>query len=349
MPKNFWKKINRPIFALAPMYEITNTCFRQIIAACGRPDIFFTEFISADGLTNTKSRKKLINLLLQFENIERPLVAQVWGSDPKKFYEAGLIIKKLGFNGIDINMGCPDKTVVKSGSGAALILNPHLAKKIIKETKKAGLPVSVKTRIGYDKKITKKWILVLLKAKPEAIIIHGRTKKEMVKVPADWEAIGEATKLAKGSGVLIIGNGDLKSYAEGLEKIKKYKLDGVMIGRAALTNPWIFNKKVDSTEISLKKRLNLILQYGQLFEKYFSGVNRYGPAAVTSSYPAMKAGYADPLRLKVGAASGIKNFIMVRRAICFFLSGFTGAKGLRIKLMAAKDLKELKKVIAGLK
>jgi nifR3 family TIM-barrel protein len=314
MPKNFWEGIKKPIFALAPMYEITNTCFRQIIAKCGRPDIFFTEFVSVDGLINKKSRAKLISHLLRFEKIEKPIVAQTWGNDPKKFRTAAAIINKLGFDGIDINMGCPDKAVVKSGAGAALILNPELAQKIIKETKKGtkGLPVSVKTRLGYDKKITKEWISFLLKAKPAAIIIHGRTKKEMLKAPADWEAIGEAAELAKKSGVLILGNGDLKSLAEAKEKIKKYKLDGAMIGRAALTNPWIFNKNSNIGEVTLKKRLELLIMYAELFEKYFKET---------------------------------KNFQIVRKNISSLTAGFPGAKNLRVELMATQSAKDIKKII----
>lgn len=314
MIKGFWEKLEKPIMALAPMYEITDTAYRQIIAKCGKPDVFFTEFVSVDGLVHKKSREKLTKYLLQFEKVERPIVAQIWGSDPKKFYEAAQIIKSLGFDGIDINMGCPDKAVVKAGSGSALILDPLLAKAIIKETKKAAgnLPVSVKTRIGYDKKITKEWITHLLEAKPAVITIHARTKKEMSKVPADWEAIGEAVKLAKGSGTFILGNGDVESLEDAFKKVKKYGVDGVMVGRGILKNPWFFNKNIDPSKISLKERLDLIIEYTKLFEKYFSG---------------------------------IKNFQMARKTIKSYIAGIPHTKELRMKLMSAKNAKEIKEII----
>ena len=325
MKKSFWEKLEdngkKPILALAPMYEVTDTAYRQIIAKCGKPDAFFTEFVSVDGLTHEKSRDKLIKYLLQYEETERPLVAQIWGSNPKKFYEASKIIKKLGFDGIDINMGCPDKAVVKMGAGAALILNPDLAKEIIKETKRGAgnLPVSVKTRIGYDKKITTEWISHLLEMEPAAITIHGRTKKEMSKVPADWTEIGKAAQLAKKTNTLILGNGDVKDLDDAMEKFKTYELDGIMVGRAVLHNPWFFNPKINPAQVSLKERLDLIVEYTELFEKYF--------------------------RPKDANASGIKNFQMVRKNIKSFTAGFPHIKELKMKLMLAKNSKEIKDII----
>lgn len=318
MNKGFWEKLQKPIFALAPMYEITDTAFRQLIAKCGKPSVFFTEFVSVDGLCHEKSKNKLIKYLLQFEEIERPIVAQIWGNDPEKFYEAGKTLKSIGFDGIDINMGCPDKAVIKSGSGSALILTPNLAKSIVEKTKQSvgDLPVSIKTRIGYDKKITKEWISHLLETKPAAITVHGRTMKEMSKVPADWEAIGEAVQLAKGSGTLILGNGDVESFKDTMEKIETYGVDGVMIGRGILKNPWIFNKNINPSEISLDERFKLILEYTKLFEKYFSG---------------------------------IKNFQMVRKNIKSYTSGFPDIKELRIRLMLAKNAEEIEKIINSLK
>lgn len=319
MNKNFWNTLKHPIFALAPMYEVTNTAFRQIIARCSgenKPGVFFTEFVSIDGLTHEKSKIKLIEYLLRFEKSERPIVAQVWGSNPKKFYEAAKIIKKLGFDGIDINMGCPDKAVVKMGAGSALILNPELAKEIVRETKRGsgGLPVSVKTRLGYDKKTFKDWIPHLLETEIAALTIHGRTKKEMSKVSADWEAIGEIAKMAKGSGILILGNGDVKDLNDGMEKIKKYGVDGIMVGRAVLNNPWFFNKNIDPEKVSLEKRLELIIEYAELFEKYFKDT---------------------------------KNFQMVRKTIKAYIAGVPNTKYLRMKLMAVKNAEEIKNIAQG--
>lgn len=310
--------------ALAPMYDITDAAFRQTLISCGRPDVFFTEFVSVDGLTNPKSKEKLIKYLLRFENIERPLVAQIWGLDPAKFYEAAKIIKELDFDGIDINMGCPDKAVTKMGAGSALILTPELAKEIIAETKRGSqsgamdgteLPVSVKTRLGYTKNTIEEWLPHLLEAKPAAITIHGRTMKEMSKVPAHWDAIGKAAEIAKGSGVLILGNGDVTSLADANEKAEKYKLDGVMIGRAVLGNPWFFNKTKTADSITQKERFEILLKHAELFEKYFTG---------------------------------IRDINMFKKHIKSHVSGFNGAKEIRMHLMNAKTFEELRGLLKPL-
>ncbi|MEK7566062.1 MAG: tRNA-dihydrouridine synthase [Patescibacteria group bacterium] len=308
---NFWEKIRKPILVMAPMLDVTDTVFRQVVCKCGKPDVMFTEFVSVDGLTHKESREKLIRRYLKFSQKERPIVAQIWGTDPEKFYESAKIISKLGFDGIDINMGCPDKKVVKAGAGAELILNPLLAQKIIEATKKGAgkIPVSVKTRIGYDKNIIKKWILYLLKAEPAAITIHGRTKKEMSKVPAGWDAIGEGVKIAKKynndhkSKTLILGNGDINDSKDAYEKAKTYGVDGVMIGRAVLSNPWFFNESKDFATISLEERLELLKFHVQLFNKC------YGKT---------------------------RSINMVKKYLKGYISGFKGSKEIRSDLMSAK-------------
>jgi len=296
---------------MAPMLDVTDFVFRQVVCKCGKPDVLFTEFVSIDGLIHKKSKEKLIRRYLKFSEKERPIVAQIWGTDPEKFYESAKIISKLGFDGIDINMGCPDKKVVKSGAGAGLILNPLLAQKIIQAAKKGAgkIPVSVKTRIGYNKNIIKKWIPYLLKAEPAVITIHGRTRKEMSKVPACWDAIGEGAEIAKKynsdhkSKILILGNGDISDLKDAYEKVKIYGVDGVMIGRAVLSNPWFFNESKNFTTISLGERLELLKFHIKLFNKC------YGKT---------------------------RSINMIKKYIKGYIFGFKGSKEIRADLMSAK-------------
>ena len=228
--KNFWKDLKKPILIQAPMDDVTDTVFRQIIDKCGRPDVFFTEFTNVEGMCS-RGRDK-VGKRLFFSKIERPIVAQIWGLDPAKFLETAKLIKKMGFDGIDINMGCPEKAVIKRGSCGALINNHPLTKKIILATCEGagGLPVSVKTRIGVKHIQTEEWAEFLLKLNLDALIIHGRTVAEMSDVPNHWDEIGKVVKLKDAMKVktLIIGNGDIKSREDALEKYEKYKLDGIL-------------------------------------------------------------------------------------------------------------------------
>lgn len=305
---NFWKKLNRPIITLAPMADVTDTVFRQIVAQCGKPQVFFTEFVSCDGLCSEGKTKLLKNLKFN-KKIERPIVAQFFGSKPENFYKCAQLAVKLGFDGIDINMGCPDKKVEKQGAGAALMKTPELAQRIIAETKRGAskLPVSVKTRIGFNKSEIETWIPCLLKAKPDAIIIHGRTRKEMSKVPAHWDLIGKAAEIARGSGILIIGNGDVSSLADAKEKAKKYNLDGVMVGRGIFANPWFFNSDVNPADIIPKDKIALLIKHIKLFDKTWKNA---------------------------------KNFDIMKKFFKMYISGWNGAKNLRAKLMTTKSVKE---------
>jgi len=321
--------------ALAPMADVTDAAFRRIIAKYGKftrpdgsidggPNVMFTEFVSCDGLCS-KGKKNLLPILKYTEK-ERPIVAQVFGAKPENFYESAKLIKKLGFDGIDINMGCPDKKVLKQGAGAALINNPQLAREIIRQTKKGSrlfggqageMPISVKTRIGYDKydkKEFKKWLTALLEEKPAAITIHARTKKEMSLVPAHWDIITEAVKIRNEfdpspNHTLILGNGDIRNIADAEEKAKTFGADGVMIGRAVFGNPWLFAnvKKI----ISTKEKLSILLEHTKLFEKINKG----------------------------------QNFDVMKKHFKSYVSGFPGAKELRIKLMTSKNAKEAEKII----
>lgn len=311
---NIWQKIvkkKRPFFVLAPMADVTDSPFRQIISACGTPDLFYTEFISADGLASAGYDRLIRHL--KFSKKEKPIIAQFFSSNPENIYKAAKLAVKLGFDGVDINMGCPDKKIIKSGGGAALIKNFELAKEIILATKRGAgkLPVSVKTRIGYSQIITEAWIGNIIKARPDAIIVHGRTMKEMSKVSCHWDEIAKAAKLIKKAGIVAIGNGDVLSIDEGTEKAKKYSLDGIMIGRGIFQNPWVFNKKIDPNDIKPKDRIGLALRHIKLFKKFWGNDRNY---------------------------DNLKKFYKI------YISGWPGAKELRTRLMNTKNLAEAIKV-----
>jgi len=311
MGKSFWNNLKKPFFCLAPMADVTDSAFLRIIAKYGKPSVMWTEMVSCDGLVSD-GKKKLLRSLIYSEK-ERPIVAQVFGSKPENFYKTAKLIKKLGFDGIDINMGCPDRKINKQGAGAALIKTPELAKEIIRQTKlgAGGLPVSVKTRIGFLKNEIKEWLPHLLEAKPVAISIHGRTRKEMSKVPTHWDAIAEAVKMAKGSGVLIIGNGDVKSMDEARMRAEESGVDGVMIGRGIFGNPWFFGEKKKEA-LSLREILKVMLEHAKLFEKIYKGG---------------------------------RSFLLMRKHFASYICGFPGAKDLRIKLMAANSAKDTEKIL----
>lgn len=290
---------------MAPMADVTDTAFRQVVLSCGKPDVLFTEFVSCDGLCSEKGRPKLIPHLAFKEN-ERPIVAQFFGATPENFYKCAQLAVELGFDGIDINMGCPSGKIVKHDSGAGLILNPELAKEIIRETKRGagGLPVSVKTRIGYNKIITEEWVSHLIEAEPASITIHGRTMKEMSKVPAHWDEIGKAAVLCRKAGIPIIGNGDVMTYAEGIKKAEEYGLDGIMVGRGIFSNPWFFDPTIDPETKTKEERIGLMLKHIKLFSELWG---------------------KD------------KHFDVMKKFFKIYISGWEGAKELRVELMKAKN------------
>lgn len=307
--KGFWKKIDKPFLALAPMADVTDMATREMLAKYGKPDVTWTEFVSCDGLLSLGREKLLPDLW--FSEKQRPVVAQLFSSKPNNFYECAKLIKKLGFDGLDINMGCPDRSVEKQGAGAALIKNPKLAQKIISEAKRGAgsMPVSVKTRIGYDKNELRTWLPALLKTEPSAITIHVRTRKEMSKVPAQWELFPEIMEIVKKHTTsktrpLIIGNGDIVSVADAYEKAKKYGLDGVMIGRGIFGKPWFFSGKDNKTP---KQKIKILTEHIKLFDAlYFSEGKK------------------------------LKHFDVMKKHFKAYLSGFDGAKEIRSELMNVK-------------
>jgi nifR3 family TIM-barrel protein len=316
MKKNFWQKLakeKKPFFALAPMADVTDIAQRQMLVKYGKPDVLYTEFISCDGLVNKEGKKMLIKNLRYCEN-EHPIVAQFFSAKPENVFECAKLAKELGFDGFEINMGCPDKSVVDQGAGAALIKNPERAREIIRAAKKGAgdMPVSIKTRIGWNENEIEKWIPELLAEKPAAITIHGRTKKQMLSGEADWDAIARAKEIAKGSGVLIIGNGDVTSLKDGVLKAKKYKVNGIMVGRGIFGNPWFFNRKIKIEKISIEKRLQAMIEHAKIFEK----------------------------KLK-----GIKNYSVIKKHYATYARGFDGAKELRAELMQTKSVKQTEKVV----
>lgn len=311
--KNFWKELKKPILVQAPMEDVTDTVFRQIIAKCGKPDVFFTEFTNVEGICS-KGREKVGKRLI-FTPIERPIVAQIWGLDPKKYFETAKLIKGMGFDGIDINMGCPEKSVIKKGSCAALINNHSLAKEIILATREGadGLPISIKTRIGIKNIQTKEWATFLLKQNLDCLIIHARTVKEMSDSPTHWGEIKKVVKLRDSMKLktLIIGNGDIKNREDAMEKYKKYKLDGIMIGRGIFNNLWIYNKNVNPSKISYQEKLKLLIKHIKLFDKTWGSASRR-----------------------------TKNFSIMKKFYKIYISGTPDASMIRNKLMEFKTAAE---------
>ena len=334
MKDNFWKKVSKkkPFFALAPMADVTDAAFRRIISKYGKPDVMWTEFVSADGLCNAEGRKHLL-IHLSFTPKERPIVAQLFSAHPEKMREAARLVAKLGFDGIDINMGCPDKSIEKQGAGAALIKTPKLAREIIRAAKegikdaKKNIPVSVKTRVGWSKPELETWIPELLKEDIAALTIHARTRKELSLVPAKWEFVKRVVEIrddfyanSKDSPrnlsedcpwndrTLIIGNGDVKDLNDARLRAKESGADGVMIGRAIFGNPWLFSEKTTKT----KEKLKVLTEHTKLFEKLFGRQ---------------------------------KNFAIMKKHFKAYVNGFDGAKGLRVKLMVCENAREVEMIV----
>lgn len=304
---NFWEKLNKPFFVMAPMADVTDAAFRRMFAKYGKPDVTWTEFVSADGLCHPEGRQAML-ADLGFTEAERPIVAQVFTAHPDKMREAARIILGLGFDGLDINMGCPDKNVMKQGAGAKLMQDPVLARALIaaaKEGVEGKIPVSVKTRIGFNKDELDVWLPALLDLRPAAITVHARTKKEMSLVPARWEHVARAVELARGTGVLIIGNGDVKSMAEARERVAETGCDGVMIGRGLFGNPWFFSEK----EASVSERLAALVEHTELYESLFLGQ---------------------------------KSFEIMKKHYKAYAHGFDGAHGLRAALMECHDAESVR-------
>ncbi len=312
---NFWNRLKKPIFVLAPMADVTDAAFRRVIAEKGKPDVIWTEFVSADGLALApeEGRQKLLKDLVYTE-AERPIVAQFFTSNPRHMVQAAELARSLGFDGIDINMGCPAKVINRQDAGACLIKTPELAAEIIRAAKEGAgdLPVSVKTRIGFNKVELETWLPAILRENPAVVTIHARTAKEMSKVPARWEFVKRAVEIRNelGSETLIFGNGDVMGLDDAQRRVEETGCDGVMFGRAIFGNPWLFKPNYSP---DLKERLTTLAEHTRLFEEILGGV---------------------------------KSFAIMKKHFKAYVSGFDGASELRGRLMEAENAKEVGEIVA---
>lgn len=316
---SFWQNLPKPFFVLAPMADVTDPAYRRLIAEYKTPDVTWTEFVSADGLFHTREKagmtddeNPLVRDLLYTE-AERPIVAQLFSSNPEMMEYAAKLCRDQCFDGIDINMGCPDKSIEKQGCGAAMIKNPEKAKEIIRAAVSAGIPVSVKTRIGYNTEDIDGWISEILKEKPAALTVHLRTRREMSKAPAHWDLMPRVVALrdALSPETLIIGNGDVKDLKDAREKAEMYGCDGIMLGRAVFGTPWLFTGRTPE-EVPPAERIQALATLTQ----YFSELT---PA---------------------------KSVHILKKHVKAFITGWDGASVLRHELMGATTLPEFTSILS---
>lgn len=291
----FWSTLPKPFFCLAPMADVTDASFRRVIAKYGKPDVMWTEFVSADGLF--KGGYDTLSKDLLYDESERPIVAQFFSRDLELMEQAGVLAQKLGFDGVDINMGCPDKNICKQGAGAAMIKDPKHAQAIIRVTKKAGLPVSVKTRIGFTTNEIETWLPALLEETPSAITIHGRTKKEMSNVPAHWDVIQRAVTIRNEiqkdtHHTLIIGNGDVIDLSDAQIKAQETGCDGIMLGRAIFGNPWLF---ANNGRPPLEERLRVLKEHIMVFDKLLGETKSF--ALMKKHFKSYLRGEGEPTKI----------------------------------------------------
>jgi tRNA-dihydrouridine synthase len=284
--KNFWTSLPSPFSVLAPMEEVTDIVFREVVSWCQAPDVFFTEFTSTDGLCS-RGQDRVIHRLRHTPS-STPVVAQIWGKNPDKYLEACKLIAEMGFDGIDINLGCPVDKIVKSGCCSALIDNPSLVRELYQAACEgaANIPVSIKTRLGFKTKVTEEWAEFLLSLNLPALTIHGRTAKQLSKVPADWSEIAKvvAARNRAGSETIIIGNGDVSANSEIAAKSKQYGVDGVMIGRGIFDDMHIFSNTKPQDywrALAMNEKLALLVRHLELHqatwasEKPFSTIKKF--------------------------------------------------------------------------
>lgn len=338
------------LISLAPMDGVTDAAFRFMVDTHSQPDSLYTEFTSVEGIV--RGAEQLLQPFIR-HTTQTPTIAQIFGAEPDAFYAVAILLCEMGFQGIDINMGCPDKNVAKRGGGAGLIRTPDLAQEIVRKTKqgvqdwtngknmqdttlpeniiahveswkadhpdmtnteRTPLPVSVKTRMGYDTVVTEDWMKTLLETKPVTITLHGRTLKQMYTGQADWEEIGKAARVVKQTSTRFFGNGDITSMAQAHERIEEYGLDGVLVGRATFGNPWFFQKGEPVTP-TVAMRFHAMIEHSEAFEQLTPNLN----------------------------------FLSVRKHLGWYCKGFPEASRARIELMKARNLHELKTTIELLK
>lgn len=341
---NFWKTLPDRFLGVSPMDGVTDHPFREIQAKYGKPAVMYTEFTNVEGIAHGATR--LLEDFL-YSDQQRPIVGQIFGHTPKDFRMVATILCILGFDGVDINMGCPAKTVASQGCGAALIKTPDLAQEIVRaakagvqdwmngmtiddldiseeikrEVKKRNsrtpnspIPVSVKTRIGYDTPVVQDWISTLLETEPAAIALHGRTLKQQYSGFADWDEIAKAVETAKGSGTIIMGNGDVKDHEQAKIRFDETGVNGILLGRATMGNPWIFN----NVDASIEERFAVAVEHSEIYEKTFSHKDRY-------------------------------NFMPMRKHLGWYVKEFPGASEVRQRLIRANSAQEVKEILDGVK
>ncbi|MEK7646696.1 MAG: tRNA-dihydrouridine synthase [Patescibacteria group bacterium] len=366
--KNFWTSLPRPFFVLAPMANVTDAAFRSVIAKYGKPDVTWTEFVSADGLMSAGRDKLLVDL--RFTKAERPIVAQLFTGHPEAMRGAASLVAELGFDGLDINMGCPDRAVEKQGGGAGMIKTPEMAvaviraaqegvrqgqgKKVTGKKKKEqgeaqGIPVTVKTRIGYNK-VDMKWLEMLILLKLPALTVHLRTRKEMSDVPAHWELMPEIVALrdrlqadipAEGR-TLIIGNGDVMSVEEARVKVAASGCDGVMIGRGIFGTPWLFRDVVIPVKTGIQDHAT---NSNNILDPHFRGDDIVtGLSKIPTPQERLRVLLEHTLLFEK-KFKGIKNFAVMKKHFKAYVSGWEGAKELRAHLMETNSAKEVKKIL----
>ena len=313
---NMLESLSKPFFVLAPMDDVTDTVFRRLIAELAPPDLFFTEFVNVDALAS-RGREATLKRL-RYTEAERPIIAQIWGKNPENFYKAAKDIVEMGYDGIDLNFGCPDKNVVRNNTCSALIKpeNREVALEMIKATREGGgtLPLSVKTRLGFND-VDYSWHELLLKQKLNMLSIHGRTRKQMSKVPADWNKIEDIRKLRDQlcPSTLIVGNGDVLSYDQGLELAARHGLDGIMIGRGVFHDPFVFSKKSPWSTYTKAERIALYRRHVELFAETWQ--------------------------------PGERKIHTLNKFCKIYIQGFEGAKEMRETLMAADSADKLLQIL----
>lgn len=313
MKENFWSELPRPFFILAPMEDVTDIVFRHVVSEAARPDVFFTEFTNTESFCHPEGIHS-VRGRLTFSEDEQPMVAHIWGDKPEQFRETSIQLAKMGFKGIDLNMGCPVANVAKKGKGSGLILRPDVAAEIIQATKAGGLPVSVKTRLGYyEIDEWKDWLKHVFEQDIANLSIHLRTRKEMSKVDAHWELIEVIKNLRDeiAPNTLLTINGDIPDRKTGLELAEKYGIDGVMIGRGIFHNPFAFEK--EPREHTSKELLDLLRLHLSLFNKY--------------------------------EKDEIRQFKSLRRFFKIYVRGIRGASELRHQLMNTQSIAEARALL----
>ena len=341
---NIWDNLPKPFLILAPMEGVTDITFRQVIAKAGRPDLFFTEFTNVSSYASEKGRWNALERL-QVAPTDAPIIAQIWGKNPEHFSECASALASLGFSGVDLNFGCPDKHVNKAGGGAAMINTPELAVACYQNAKQStNLPVSIKTRLGWSDPLEyQTWLPTLLKQHPVALTVHLRTRKEMSKVSAHYELIPSIIILRNqiSPQTKLVINGDIRDRAHALEIHAKYpEIDGFMIGRGVFANPYCFTDHTPTRE----ELMELLKMHLDLYEKRandFLGKiqSRYEDEATSPAKTGMRS-IPEESHSRGPSYEPLKHFFKI------YVNNFPGAKDLRAKLMETHSVAEARQTLA---